>query len=336
MKKYICPYCNKEVSYHLRDEVIEEYKGKKVEVKVNIAVCDECKNDIFVPSIEDENLKRLYDKYREVVNYILPSDIVSFRKKYNVSQRELVSILNWGKMTINRYERGALPNQSHNDILKMIATNETFFKEKVEEAYNDGRINLKSYNKIIEKLKDSQKSLKRAILDFNLNHDESIFNGYRKFDFDRLENLISYISSKVENLYQTSLNKYLWFIDFEGFKDLIRSVTGIRYIKFDHGPIIEEFAYKDIVNYPSDKYYTEETESLYDNSVSIRILSKNNFDMSCFNEDEMEIINGVIDKLRDLKCNEISKLSHKEKGWIDTQSRQLISYEYADDLILQI
>ena len=35
-------------------------------------------------------------------------------------------------MTINRYERGALPNKSHSDLIKLLSENEEIFKEKVE------------------------------------------------------------------------------------------------------------------------------------------------------------------------------------------------------------
>jgi len=51
-------------------------------------------------------------------------------------------------MTINRYERGALPSKSHSDILKLIQTSEDFFYKKVEEAFLCGRITERTYDKI--------------------------------------------------------------------------------------------------------------------------------------------------------------------------------------------
>ena len=100
--------------------------------------------------LENENLKSLYQKYRDMSGIISPEDIIEFRKKYDISQSELVAILGWGKMTINRYERGGLPNQSHSDILKLIIKNESYFKEKVEEAYKYNRISQKTYNNIMQ------------------------------------------------------------------------------------------------------------------------------------------------------------------------------------------
>ena len=44
----------------------------------------------------------------------------SLRNKYDISQRELTAILDFGKMTINRYENGSLPSKSHSDYLRLI------------------------------------------------------------------------------------------------------------------------------------------------------------------------------------------------------------------------
>ena len=145
-----CSICNKKVDYKVITEIIYDYRGYKVNVKQNIAVCNNCGERIYVSELENENLKSLYQKYRDMSGIISPEDIIEFRKKYDISQSELVAILGWGKMTINRYERGGLPNQSHSDILKLIIKNESYFKEKVEEAYKYKRISKKTYNNIMQ------------------------------------------------------------------------------------------------------------------------------------------------------------------------------------------
>jgi hypothetical protein len=86
--------------------------------------------------------------------------------------------------------------------------------------------------------------------------------------------LISYIADKVDNLYKTSLNKYLWYIDFENFRENVRSVTGLRYVKQQYGPVIENKGYEEIINLLEDKFYKEETEDIYNNSTKVKILSK--------------------------------------------------------------
>lgn len=48
-------------------------------------------------------------------------------------------------MTLNRYERGAIPSKSYNDILKRIILDETLFKSVVDEPYKKERISNKTF-----------------------------------------------------------------------------------------------------------------------------------------------------------------------------------------------
>ncbi|GAA0864758.1 type II TA system antitoxin MqsA family protein [Paraclostridium tenue] len=148
MNKIFCPECNEKTTYHIINQIINEYKEYKVDVIQHIAVCDKCSEKIYVSELENENLKRLYKKYRNIAGIISPKEIINFREKYSISQRELVAILDWGKMTINRYERGSLPNQIHSNTLELIIRDERYFKEKIEEAYKNNRINEKTHLKL--------------------------------------------------------------------------------------------------------------------------------------------------------------------------------------------
>mgnify|MGYP000901081334 CR=1 FL=1 len=332
MEKMFCENCNQKVNYFIKTNTIKEYKGEIVNIQENIAVCNECGEDIFVPEIENDNLKRLYAKYAELTGIISTEELIKFREKYNISQRELVAVLGWGKMTINRYEKGALPSKSHSDILKDIISNEERFKSLVKEAFESKRINEKVYTKLSNSFKSSKKNIITSLLELELSHEEDISNGFRKFDLERVENLISYIASKVDNLYKTSLNKYLWYIDFENFKENVRSITGLRYVKQQYGPVIENKGYEKIIDLLDDKFYKEETEDVYSNSTKVKIISKNNYDISIYTEDEIEVINYVIERFKNLSCSQISDESHKEKGWIDNNINNIISYDYADEL----
>lgn len=335
MKEFFCANCNQKVTYTIGENIIKEYKGQIVNVKENIAVCDKCGTDIYIPQIERDNFERLYSKYRELTGLISCGDIINFRKKYNLSQRELVAILGWGKMTINRYEKGALPSKSHSDILKDIIKNEEHFKSLLSEALNAKRITHKTYDKVSSSCNSSKRNLVHSLLELDLKHSEDILNGFRKFDVERVENLISYIASKVDNLYKTSLNKYLWYIDFENFKENVRSITGLRYVKQQYGPVIENKGYEQIINLLDDKFYKEEIEVENSTSTKVKILSKENYDMSLYTKSELEVIDSVINKLKNMTCSTISDESHKELGWIENDINNLISYDYADELKIE-
>jgi len=331
MNTVYCPICKSEENYTIEKRLIREFKGYDVNVEEKVAVCKSCNNDIYISQIENENFNKLYGKYRELAGVIAPEEIVEFRNKYGISQRELTSILNWGKMTLNRYEHGSIPNTSNNDIIKLIISKENIFNEMVEDAYHDNRITEKTYKKIKNRIQDSAKDELKKIMVNTLTNKEDEYNGYRKFDIEKLNNLISYIADNVE-LYKTSLNKYLWFIDFKNFKENIRSVTGLRYMRYTFGPIIEDFKYEELLNFLDDKFYKEEYED--DCKIITIIRSKGNYDLSIFKEEEMEVINNVISLLKEKSCTEISNLSHKEEAWIKNKNKDLISYEYAYELKL--
>ena len=332
-RKVYCEKCNEKVEYLVINEVKEEYKNVKVNVEQNIGVCSQCKERLYVTELEEANLDRLYTKYRELTGIVSPKDIIEFREKYNISQRELVAILDWGKMTINRYERGSLPNQSHSEILKLIINNESYFREKVEDAYKAGRITEKTYTEIftcVDVYEDTKDDLQLStFIQAKLSHNPSIYNGFREFDLDRLENLIGYIASRVNDLYKTSLNKYLWYMDFLNYKNTLKSITGLRYIRYTYGPIIEGKNYELILNLDS-KFEKEDREINY--NITTKIHSKNNYDLSLFSKDEIKVIDRVIELLKDKNATNISDLSHEERAWIETKDNELISYEYAHDL----
>lgn len=332
MDKIFCPNCNKKVNFKFITEFIKTFRGVEVNVSQNVPVCLICEEHIYLPEFEEENFNMLYNKYRELANYIYPIDIVNFRNKYKISQREFGSILEWGKMTINRYENGSLPSKAHNDYLKAIFENEGIFFNKVKEAYANKKITFKTFDKIQYRVSDNDITLERQIIENLLNSKPSIFNGFTSFDLDKLEDLISYIASKVNNLTRTTINKYLWFIDCLYFKDNVLSITGLKYIKGQFGPVIEKKGYEKILALTTDKFYPEIEINGYCEYEIIK--SDCDCDLSLFENNEIEVIDKVIDILKDKNVTEISDLSHKERAWVETDYNEYISYEYSNDLIL--
>ena len=162
---------------------------------------------------------------------------------------------------------------------------------------------------------------------------KSDLTGFKSFDLNKLENIISYIADKVDNLYKTSLNKYLFYIDFLCYKENSLSITGLRYVKEQFGPVIEQKGYEDIINVLNNKIDKSENFG-YDYSIITKIKSKKNYDISTLKDYEIKVIDRVIDKLNNMNCTQISQLSHEEAAWKSTSKGQLITYDYADDLLI--
>lgn len=336
MKVY-CPYCKKEVEYKIEKKDLKEFRGIEVNTFENVAICNECNQDLYVNEIEDANNERIYQIYREKANIINAEDIIKLREKYDISQRELTSILGFGKMTINRYERGGLPTKSQSDYIKLLIENDDKFIEKVKEAYEKNNINEKTYNKIISEdvekgisKKEVQDNIRRYLKSV-LNRKPDIYNGYKSLDLEKVENIISYIASKVKNLTITSLNKYLWYIDMLSFNERTVSITGLTYQNQRFGPTIVYKKY-DELSLLDDKYTREDIET--ENGNTTKIISNNNFNLDKISSSEKEIIDTIIKLLKNKNVTDISEMSHREDGWKKTKRFEQISFEYAMNLKL--
>lgn len=334
MKVY-CPYCKKEVEYKIEKRELKEFRGIEVNTFENVAICNECNQDLYVNKIEDENNERIYKIYREKANIIKAEDIVKLREKYDISQRELTAILGLGKMTINRYERGGLPTKSQSDYIKLLIENEDRFIEKVKEAYENNNITEKTYKKIVSEGQEENISKKRVqenirrYLKEVLNRKPDIYNGYKSLDLEKVENIISYIASKVKNLTITSLNKYLWYIDMLSFNKRAVAITGLTYQNQKFGPTIVYKKY-DELSLLDDKYQREDIET--ENGNTTKIISNENFNLDKINDSEKEIIDTIIKLLKNKKVTDISEMSHREDGWKKTKRLEKISFEYAMNL----
>lgn len=330
-----CPYCKKEVEYKIEKRDVKEFRGVEINSYENVAVCKECDQNLYVNEIEEKNNQRIYEIYREKANIIKPQDIVDLRKKYDISQRELTAILGFGKMTINRYERGGVPTKSQSDYIKLLIENDNKFVEKVKEAYKNGNINEKTYGKIVSEesniniSKEEVQDNIRKYLKFVLSRNPDIYNGYKDLDIEKIENIISYIASKVKNLTITSLNKYLWYIDMLSFNQRSIAITGLTYQNQKFGPTIVDKKY-DEISLLDDKYTREDIET--ENGNTTKIISNGNYSLDKITDSEKKIIDTIIKMLKNKSVTDISEMSHREDGWKKTKRFERISFEYAMNL----
>ena len=331
MKAY-CTNCDKDVDYKVEKRSVLEFKNANINSYENVAVCSKCHHDIYISKLEDENIKRINQAYLKETNIISPKEIIDFRNKYNISQRELTSILGFGKMTINRYENGFIPTKSQSDYLKAIISNTKQFMELVEVANVTGRITKRTYEKI-KNVNDDLFDLNeeaRKHIEYSLNKPLSEYNGYHEFDIELIENILSYIASKVNNLTLTSMNKYLNYIDMLSFKENTVGITGIIYQKQQYGPTIFDRRYEEISKL-DEKYQRIDSENKNGDLTTV-IKSKNNYDLDLIGKENLKIIDKVIDKLKNKTVSQISELSHKEDEWTKTNDFEKISYNYAMSL----
>lgn len=117
-----CARCRADVRARVetRDEVFG-VRGDPIAIQATVAVCPGCGEDLFDEAFEEKNIAAAYDVYRRRHHLLTPGEIKELRERYGLSQRALAQLLGWGKVTVNRYENGALQNRAHDTVLRLIA-----------------------------------------------------------------------------------------------------------------------------------------------------------------------------------------------------------------------
>ena len=106
-----CPECDCEVDARL------EHRIETLPVKGEQTSC--CGEVIGDSRIEEGNLRRSYSAYCAAHGLMAPDEVKELRNSYGLSLREFSKFLGFGEQTIARYEAGAIPDDSHNTMLKL-------------------------------------------------------------------------------------------------------------------------------------------------------------------------------------------------------------------------
>ncbi len=301
-----CETCRKDVTFYIDDILIKNtlkgsiyaYTGKK-------AICSECNNEVYVAHIEDENLKALYDAYRQKNGIISLEKILEIPQKYNIGKRPFSLLLDWGEMTFTRYCEGDMPAKQYSDILLRIYNEPDFYLSLLEK--NKG--NLKS-------LTAYEKS-KRSTLELP---------GQQKRLESKVDEVISYLLFQCEDITPLALQKALYYI--QGFYSAF-----VEKFMFDddceawiHGPVYREI-YSRYSSYRFDP-----------------IKGENGFDISVFTDSEKAVIDSVIQYLCCYSGKILERFTHSEMPWIKTRgnlpananSDRIISKDFIREYFLAV
>ena len=158
-RELLCSKCRKRVSYHIfkrpAKAIIKDYE---VEYEEFYGVCDECKEELFVPGLDDRNEEEIENEYRKAKDLITVSEVKQILEKYNIDKRPLSKLLGFGELTITRYIDGQLPSKKYSDILKEILLNEQAMKKIVEENQSEvSDVAVSKVQRAIENCEDEKK-----------------------------------------------------------------------------------------------------------------------------------------------------------------------------------
>ena len=337
MKEYMyCPICDREHEVDIiykRIEVI--VKNQRIECMQKSYRCGNAndENEFANGKTLNENLLAVKDAYRAQNRLLTSDEIREIREKYQLTQVELSTLLDWGEVTITRYETKQIQDEAHNDILVLISQDPKEVYDRLQEhrkAFNETRFEyLKGI--LLEKIKTQgisnakRKVLEEVYAPYDM---PSELNGNKVLDIDKTVDVISYIATFVPGLTKVKLMKMLWYADMLSYQRTEKSLTGLVYLHEQFGALPHghrEMLLLDEVGVNED-YMPQ-----YDRTM-IKITSKIPAGAIHLTEIEKNVLDTVIAKFKRFKAEAISEYMHQETAYLKTRKNQPISFKYASEL----
>lgn len=276
-----CPECRQDVKFSIKEKTESaELKGEVYEFISKTTFCEKCGGEVYVPEIEDENLKSLYDVHRQRNDIISLEDIRAIPEKYSIGKRPLSLLLGWGEQTFSRYYEGDMPTKQYSEKLKEVFSDPAYYLSLLE----NGKNNLKS-NKAYEKSKVATERLLSIPVSPQ----------------SKLDLVVEYLLSQCQDITHLSLQKALYYV--QGF---YYAFYGSFLFDQDceawvHGPV-----YRDI--------YRRYSGYCYDPLDNIE-----EPDTSSMPAEERVLLNSIIRHICCYSGKTLESFTHLEMPWISTR-----------------
>jgi len=340
MKGDFCPNCEEytDVTLGVEKEVYN-VRGEPIEIEAEVAICQKCGVKIFDEERDSRNLEKAYSHYRGKNNLLPPDEIRKIREKYGLSQRALSRLLGWGEITIHRYENGAIQDNAHDKLLRLIED-----PENMQKLFEANWNKLPSYKaarletRIASFLQEDKEQTFQVSFERLVSHQYvDLTSGFKAYDLEKFKNMILYLVKLLDGTLKTKLNKLLWYCDFLHFKETSVSITGTRYVPLPYGPVPDN--YELIIANMLHEGLLEKNEIPFDTTrgvVGEQLTALVKPDESMFSEQEIKVMNFVADTFREYTSTEIMNKSHQETAYLKCEDGDIISYEYAKELSLSL
>lgn len=289
------------------------FRKEKFTYIAHYYLCVDTGEQFTTTQLDTLNINQVYNQYRVKYGIPFPDEISKIRTFYSLSASKMSEILGLGVNQYRLYENGEMPSEAIGKLLKSIM-NPITFAEFVKNAEN--QFNSSDFARIIEKTKHSIRRI-----DENNNHRKifgnttrSLINGYAPQSYSRLKNIILFFIDKCGGVFNTKMNKLLFYSDFLSYKLRGIGMSGLAYKAIQYGPVPQQW---DIVYGSIDDIHSEIIAFPTVGYSGVKLCSDLQPDMSEFTKEDIEILETVYTKFRNNSANDISEISHKENAWID-------------------
>ena len=280
-EKTFCEECRNYVEYTtVSVPMTGRIKGKEYHYTGTEARCADCGSLVFVPGISDDNLRSLYNVFREENGIVSLDVICAIPEKYDIGKRPLSLLLGWGELTFSRYCDGDIPTRQYSDILQRIYNEPQFYSELLEA----NKANLKS-QRTYEKTRRAVDALLSVDVPSN----------------SKINTVIQYLLYQCEDITPLALQKALYYIQGFHFAFYRTFLFSEDCQAWTHGPVYRDiyFRYRDYRFDPIEKTTT--------------------FDTSVFSASEKAICDSVINNICCYSGKILERFTHNEAPWLTTR-----------------
>lgn len=287
--------------------------------------CEETSERFTTTDLDEINMSQIYNQYRIKYGIPFPDEIRHIRSMYDLSASKMSEILGFGDNQYRLYENGDMPSEANGKIISSIK-DPSVFKVFVQNAKN--QFLSKDFDRI-------QGKLNKALAETEITGKEKIvfdsyyrgaYNGYAIQSYIKLKNILLYFIKNCDGVFNTKMNKLLFFTDFLAYKTYGCGISGLAYKAIQFGPVPVRW---DRVYSMMDDI-TPEIVEFGSNNCGTRLCSDLSPDYTCFSNEEIQILDRVLKKFKDTSSTDISKLSHQEDIWIKYYAtNEMIDYREA-------
>ena len=333
MKHLECFECGAIVDPRIeeRNEILP-VRGEDTEVIAQVAVCPECGSDMSVEELDDATLIAAFNLYRQRHGLMTPEEMRALRARYGVGVKPFSLLLGWGEITLHRYETGSLQDAAHEAGLRMA---EDPANIRVLLTANGHRLTTRQRGRLEAHLAGIEAGTAAAeacaLQDaFVAREEQDTYSGWVPMQVSKLREMILYFAA-LPSMYETKLNKLLFYADFSHFKHCSVSISGAPYLAYQHGPVLQHYPRVEEDLLESGDLLAEE-RYFSDGGSGTVFSATRGADLTVFSADEQATLRRIARDLGSKTSKQLRDMSHSEVAWQDTPERSMIDYAKAAEL----
>ena len=329
-----CPECECEHEVKLvKQNTVCIIREEKIDYEEYFYYCELSEERFETISLINLNLLAAKNAYRKKHNLLTSEEIRKIREKYKITQEEFSILLGFGAKTIARYETKQIQDESNDNLMRLFDEDYNFALNQIikqKEMFNETRYyELYAMMTGFIKLNMNEILEERALQnDYIYLENENDYNGNVKLDIDKIKNMMIYFANNTENLTKVKLMKLLWYCDALSYQIKHQAMTGLVYQHRDYGAL--PIGWDKII----DLNCVEKYEFVYNDHLCTQFLPKQHIqvDDNVFLNHELEILNKVCNKFKEISATNLSEIMHKEDVYVNSDDGEYLNFNNIKEL----